>query len=155
MKRELVIVGEVRLERISDNYWTVYDGTDRELGSLLGGGPTRSTRWKAISVSNGHMDPDAAPAVGYAGSRDAAAELLEALTLLRLTDDEAALVVQFNTRRPFIPDVMSGTLARLCYDVEGLVQRGLLSYATRDGFNGGMLLTQRGARARDRRALGS
>lgn len=67
-------MNEVRTEETSPDYWTVYAG-DREIGTVVGGGPTAATRYKAVTAGNVAVNPDDAPG-SYWPSLDAAAGAL-------------------------------------------------------------------------------
>lgn len=67
--------GMATTARVSDDYWEVYLG-EREIGTVVGGGPTRDTAFKAISPLNVAMNPDEAPAFAYARTLEEAAEAL-------------------------------------------------------------------------------
>lgn len=68
-------MAELHIEKVSTNYWSVRQG-DKELGCVLGAGPTAGTRFKAISKDDGWMNPEDAPQVGYAQTLEQAAKLL-------------------------------------------------------------------------------
>lgn len=66
-----------KISKTSKDYWSVEDADDGyPLGNILGGGPTRGTRYKAITRRWAAADPEAAPARGYASTLREAAEIL-------------------------------------------------------------------------------
>jgi hypothetical protein len=67
--------GSYNIVELSRNYWDVVRWDGESLGTILGGGPTAATRYKAITPGCCAMDPDQAPG-GYARSLVGAAEAL-------------------------------------------------------------------------------
>lgn len=61
--------------RVSGEYYEVHDEQGREIGTVLGGGPTRDTRFKSISPDDVGIAPLCAPG-GYSPTLEEAAALL-------------------------------------------------------------------------------
>lgn len=57
---------------VTAGYWTAYSPDGEETGNVLGGGPTRDTAFKSISLNNVGMNPEVAPG-GYARTAEEAA----------------------------------------------------------------------------------
>lgn len=72
--REWLRANPGALERVGvHNYWTVTDRDGNYAGDVLGDGPTKETRFKAIHVNDQWMNPEEAPAVAYGTSKEEAA----------------------------------------------------------------------------------
>ncbi|MGR6919947.1 hypothetical protein ACU635_37420 [[Actinomadura] parvosata] len=65
------------MPQVGDGRWAVYDRAGQLLGHLVGDGPTRDTRFQAISVAAEEPPPGQAPASGIT-LHDAGACLLDA-----------------------------------------------------------------------------
>lgn len=64
----------VTVKEVSHDFWTViFDG--QEIGTVVGGGPTRDTRFKSIRPSQAAVNPDYAPG-GYSRTLRGAVESL-------------------------------------------------------------------------------
>ncbi|GAA2861741.1 hypothetical protein [Nonomuraea rubra] len=64
------------MPQVGDGRWAVYDRTGRLRGHLVGNGPTRDTRFQAISATTEGLPVDQAPACGIT-LHDAGARLLD------------------------------------------------------------------------------
>ena len=64
----------ITTDKVSDDFWFVMEGEVR-IGTVVGGGPTAQTRFKAIAMSNDAIDPDAAPGSYHRTLNEAAASL--------------------------------------------------------------------------------
>ncbi|MFC5828263.1 hypothetical protein [Nonomuraea insulae] len=66
----------VAMPQVGAGRWAVYDRDGHLRGHLVGGGPTRDTRFKATSATNEWSPPDQAPGYGIT-LHDAGAHLLD------------------------------------------------------------------------------
>ena len=65
------------MPQVSAGRWAVYDRAGRLCGHLVGDGPTRETRFKAVTAENGSMAPGSAPGSYGITLHDAGAHLLD------------------------------------------------------------------------------
>ncbi len=61
--------------KVSDDFWFVYGAGEARIGTVVGGGPTAATRFKAVTMRNDAIDPDAAPGSYHRTLTEAAASL--------------------------------------------------------------------------------
>lgn len=64
-----------KISETSRDYWAVATEGGKPLGDVLGGGPTRATRFKAISPENVSMNPEVAPGAYFTSLKEAAEHL--------------------------------------------------------------------------------
>jgi hypothetical protein len=69
----------IAMPQVAAGRWAVYDRAGHLCGHLVGGGPTRDTRFKAITAANESMATDAAPSSYGITLHDAGAHLLDAV----------------------------------------------------------------------------
>ncbi|MEU8248859.1 hypothetical protein [Nonomuraea sp. NPDC048916] len=65
------------MPQVSAGRWAVYDRAGHLCGHLVGGGPSRETRFKAIIAANEWMPPGSAPGSYGITLHDAGAHLLD------------------------------------------------------------------------------
>jgi hypothetical protein len=67
----------IAMPQVGAGRWAVYDRAGRLCGHLVGGGPTRETRFKAVIAENESMAPGSAPGSYGITLHDAGAHLLD------------------------------------------------------------------------------